>query len=58
MELGQQYEYYLDVKKQQEIYSDTISLQEGLRESAKWYLSNETEVNKKPYLKYIDENLA
>ncbi|MDY3275140.1 MAG: hypothetical protein SOX33_04995 [Agathobacter sp.] len=58
MDLGQQYEYYLDVKKQQEIYSDTISLQEGLRESAKWYLSNETEVNKKPYLKYIDENLA
>lgn len=52
------YEYYLDVKKQQEIYSDTISLQDGLRESAKWYLSNETEVNKKPYLKYIDENLA
>lgn len=50
------YEYCLDVKKQQEIYSDTIPLQEGLKECAKWYLTNEAEVNKKPYLKYIDEN--
>ena len=52
------YEYCLDVKKQQEIYADTIPLQEGLKECAGWYLANEAEVNKKPYLKYIDENLA
>ncbi len=52
------YEYYLDVTKQQEIYPDTISLEEGLRESAEWYVSNEAEVNKKPYIKFIDENLA
>lgn len=51
------YEYYLDVKKQQEIYPDTIPLAQGLKESANWYVSNEAEVNKKPYLKYIDENL-
>lgn len=50
------YEYCLDVKKQQEIYADTIPLQEGLKESAGWYLANEEEVNKKPYIKYIDEN--
>ena len=52
------YEYCLDVKKQQEIYADTIPLQEGLKECAGWYLTNEAEVKKKPYLKYIDENLA
>lgn len=52
------YEYYLDVKKQLSIYSNTIPLAEGLKEAAAWYVSNETEVNKKPYLKYIDENLA
>ena len=48
------YEYYLDVTKQQKIYPDTVSLEEGLRESAKWYDIGETEVNKKPLLKYID----
>ncbi len=52
------YEYYLDVQKQQEIYPDTIPLEEGLKESAEWYLSNEDAVNKKAYLSYIDENLT
>ncbi len=51
------YEYYLDVQKQQKILKDTISLEEGLRESAAWYLENESEVNKKPYLQFIDEEL-
>lgn len=52
------YEYYLDVQKQIEIYPDTISLDEGLKESAKWYLSNEDAVNKKMYFEYIDKNLV
>lgn len=52
------YEYYLDVKKQQEIYPDTIPLEEGLKESAEWYLSHEDAVNKKPFIAYIDENLT
>ena len=52
------YEYYLDVQKQQEIYPDTISLEEGLKEAAEWYIRNESAVNKKPFLDYIDENLA
>ena len=52
------YEYYLDVQKQKEIYSNTIPLEEGLKESAKWYLANESDVNKKPYFKFIDENLV
>lgn len=38
--------------------TDTIPLAEGLRESCEWYLANEAEVNKKPYLKFIDENLV
>lgn len=52
------YEYCLDVQRQYKIYSDTISLEEGLRESAEWYLANENEVNKKPYFDYIDRNLV
>ncbi len=52
------YEYYLDVQKQQEIYPNTISLEEGLKKSVKWYLANENDVNKKPFFKYIDENLV
>lgn len=51
------YEYYLDVHKQQEIYPNTISLDEGLRQAAKWYLANEADVYKKPYFEYIDNNL-
>ena len=52
------YEYCLDVQKQQEIYPDTIPLDEGLKESAEWYLSNEEEVRKKAFFAYIDENLT
>lgn len=51
------YEYYLDIHKQQEIYPDTIPLGEGLKESARWYLTNEAEVNKKPYFEFIDMQL-
>ena len=40
------YEYYLDVQRQNKIYTETISLDKGLKESAEWYLANETEVNK------------
>lgn len=52
------YTYYLDVRRQQEIYPTTIPLEEGLKESAEWYLSNKGDVNKKAYMKYIDDNLA
>jgi nucleoside-diphosphate-sugar epimerase len=51
------YEYVLDVHKQQAVYPDTISMEEGLKESAEWYRSNEGDVNKKAYFAYIDENL-
>lgn len=52
------YEYCLDVQRQQEIFPQITPLQEGLQEAAAWYLSHEGEVNKKPYLAYIDENLV
>lgn len=52
------YEYCLDVQRQQEIYPQITPLQEGLKEAAAWYLSHEEEVNKRPYAAYIDENLS
>ena len=51
------YEYYLDVERQSKIYPKTISLDEGLKESAEWYINNEKEVGKKTYFDFIDENL-
>lgn len=43
--------------RQQRIFSDTITLEEGLQESAGWYLANEAAVNKNPYIAYIDDHL-
>ena len=51
------YEYYLDVQQQNKIYPETIPLEEGLKECAEWYVENESEVGKKPYMEYIDCNL-
>jgi len=48
----------LDVERQKKIYSDTIPLDTGLKEAAKWYDEHETEVNKKPYFQYIDANFS
>lgn len=50
------YEYYLDVQRQNKIYKETVSLDDGLKESAEWYFANESEINKKPYFDYIDKN--
>lgn len=52
------YEYYLDVTKQLDLMCDTVSLENGLSEAFRWYLSNKEEVVVKPYMKYIDENLS
>ncbi|MGN0416240.1 MAG: hypothetical protein ACI4FX_12250 [Agathobacter sp.] len=40
------------------ITGGTTSLEDGLQEAAEWYLAKEEDVVKKPYIKYIDENLA
>ncbi len=52
------YEYYLDVTRQSKIYSKTISLEDGIKDAAKWYLEHRTDVGKKPYFEYIDSNLV
>ena len=51
------YEYYLDVTRQSKIYPNTIPLEEGLKESADWYLQNKDQVRKKPFFEYIEANL-
>lgn len=51
------YEYLLDVSKQQQIMSDTKPLLDGLKESYQWYCKNRDSVNKKPYFEYIDSNI-
>lgn len=50
------YEYILDVRCQQKIFTESITIDEGLLESVKWYLENENEVIKKPFFDYIDKN--
>lgn len=50
------YEYRLDVRKQEELLPVTKSLEEGLRESFDWYLENPVKVNRKPLIEYIDEH--
>ena len=52
------YEYYLDVTRQTKIYTNTIHLEEGLKESADWYLQNKDQVRKKPFFEYIEANLV
>lgn len=52
------YEYYLDVTRQNKIYPKTISLEDGIKDAAKWYLEHRTDVGKKPYFEYIDSNLV
>ena len=50
------YEYYLDVAKQYGLMSDTVPMEDGLKEAFEWYLSNKDEVDVRPYIQYIDEN--
>lgn len=49
-----EYEYILDVTKQNKYLSSTKDLLEGLKESYKWYVDNKDKVNKKEYMNYID----
>lgn len=51
------YEYFLDVKKQGLLMPETVSLEEGLRESLAWYTTHPDFVRKKPLISYIDEHL-
>lgn len=51
------YEYKLDVSKQCELMAATKPLEEGLKDAFMWYKDNQDNVNKKPYIQFIDENL-
>ncbi len=51
------YDYKLDVEKMLSLMPDTKPLAEGLREEYMWYRDNKDAVLRKPFLKYIDENL-
>lgn len=51
------YEYCLDVAKQNKLMPETTTLEEGLRESFEWYLEHSDMVNRKPYMEYIDGEL-
>ena len=50
------YEYYLDVTKQEELMPETKQLVDGLSEAYMWYVENSGDVNKRGYIGYIDEN--
>ena len=53
------YEYVLDISKQNELMPDTVSLEEVLKEEFEWYKNNLNSVyNRKPYMEYIDNNLV
>lgn len=51
------YEYYLDVAKQEALMPETKPLLKGLKESYEWYCGHSGLVNKKPLIDYIDKNL-
>lgn len=49
------YEYRLDVTKQQQLLPKVKKLKEGLAESYHWYKENADKVMKKPYIDFIDK---
>ena len=51
------YEYVLDVTRQNAILKPSVALEEGLRDSYLWYKEHSTEVLKKDYFSVISEKL-
>ena len=51
------YQYCLDVTKQDQLIGETVSLKKGLEESFAYYLDHQDEFIKKNYLEFIDRNL-
>lgn len=51
------YEYKLDVTRQSKLLPRTKDLHEGFRESYDWYLLHPEDVNKKEYMKFIDQSI-
>jgi len=51
------YEYFLDVTNQKELFTDALDLEEGLRQAYEWYVDNKNDVNRRDYMGYIDGEL-
>jgi len=51
-----EYEYMLDVSKQQALMPECKPLAEGLREAYRWHREHPQDVNRKPFFEYIDKN--
>ncbi len=51
------YEYVLDISRQNKLMNDTVSLGDGLQQEFEWYKNNTDSVVKKPYINYIDKDL-
>lgn len=52
------YEYLLDVKKQNSLTDGLTDLKDGLKECYDWYLTGKEEVKRKPFIQYIDVNFS
>ncbi len=52
-----EYEYQLDVARQCAFMRETIPMEEGLRDSFAWYRNHPDQVQKKPFIDYIEQNL-
>lgn len=50
------YEYILDVSRQNELLPEQKNLFDGLKESYEWFKDNHDEVVKKEYIKFIQQN--
>lgn len=50
------YEYCLDVSKQNTLIADTKDLEVGLQESYEWYVEHKEDVVRKNYIEFIDVN--
>ncbi len=51
------YEYMLDVTRQDELLGGVTDLETGLKEAWEWYRENGDKVNRKPYFEFIDGEL-
>lgn len=51
------YEYLLDVTRMSALMPDTKSLAEGIKDEYRWYIQHKDEMQRKPYIQYIDEFL-
>ncbi|MCO4473356.1 hypothetical protein Si131_01624 [Streptococcus infantarius subsp. infantarius] len=51
------YEFFLDVKRQEKLLPELTPLEIGLKESYTWYENHVFDVKKKPFFDYIEKHL-